>query len=77
MTAEERAFNYASTQKPTKLQVGEIAKHYNNGYQQAIKNFMEKAEDAISMIGCHYVGEDYSFDQIWEQFKNYMQDESN
>jgi hypothetical protein len=43
MTAEERAYNYASTQKPTKLQVGEIAKHYNNGYNQAFQDFLEKA----------------------------------
>lgn len=47
MTAEERAYNYASTQKPTKLQVGEIAKHYNNGYVQAMKDFMEKAEEFL------------------------------
>lgn len=38
MTKEERAYNYASTQKCTKLQVGEIAKHYNNGYEQAEKD---------------------------------------
>lgn len=50
---------------------------YTKGYDQALQDFMEKAEDAISMIGNHCVGEDYSFDQIWEQFKNYMQDENN
>ena len=50
MTAEERAYNYASTQKPTKLQVGEIAKHYNNGYQQAFKDFMEKACEYLAPI---------------------------
>lgn len=53
---------------------------YNQGFKAVREltkqDFMEKAEDAISMISRHYVGEDYTFDQIWEQFKNYMQDES-
>jgi hypothetical protein len=48
---------------------------YIKGYNQAMQDFLEKAEDAISMIGNHCVGEDYSFDQIWEQFKNYMEEE--
>lgn len=48
---------------------------YQDGYDQAFQDFLEKAEDAISMISRHYIGEDYTFDQIWEQFKNYMQDE--
>ena len=44
--------------------------------QKSMQDFLEKAEDAISMISRHYIGEDYTFDQIWEQFKNYMQNES-
>lgn len=47
MTTEERAFNYASTQKCTKLQVGEIAKHYNNGYQQALRDIQDQAEKSV------------------------------
>lgn len=44
------------------------------GYDQAMQDFLEKAEGAISMISRHYVGEDYTFDQIWEEFKqNYKQ----
>jgi hypothetical protein len=35
MTDEERAYNYASKQKASKFQIGEIAKFYNDGYQQA------------------------------------------
>jgi hypothetical protein len=46
---------------------------YEKGYDQAMQDFLDKAEDAISMISRHYVGEDYSFDKIWEQFKNYIQ----
>lgn len=43
--------------------------------KKSMQDLLEKAEDAISMISRHYVGEDYTFDQIWEQFKNYIQDE--
>jgi hypothetical protein len=35
MTDEERAYNYASKQKASKFQIGEIAKFYNDGYHQA------------------------------------------
>ena len=45
MTKEERAYNYASTRKATKLQVGEIAKHYNNGYEQVEKDLALTTED--------------------------------
>ena len=38
MTAEERAYKYASTQRASKFQVGEIAKFYNDGYRQAMKD---------------------------------------
>ena len=43
MTKEERAYNYASTRKTTKFQVGEIAKFYNDGYEQAEKDTIERA----------------------------------
>ena len=49
---------------------------YIKGYDTAMQDFLEKAEYAISMISRHYVGEDYSFDQIWEQFKSYIENES-
>ena len=49
---------------------------YTLGYDQAFQDFLEKAENAISMISRHYIGEDYSFEQVWEQFKNYMEDEN-
>lgn len=86
MTVEEIAYNYASTQKPTKLQVGEITKHYNNGYNQALQDFMEKAEEFfyeqfnIHPHDCHvvqYVSDTplEDIDDFIEQFKNYMQDE--
>lgn len=38
MTDEERAYNYASKQKASKFQIGEIAKFYNDGYHQAEKD---------------------------------------
>ena len=49
---------------------------FKQGYNQAFQDFMEKAENAISMISRHYIGEEYSFEQVWEQFKNYMEDEN-
>ena len=50
MTNEERAYNYASTRKATKLQVGEIAKFYNDGYEQAEKDILSTIESRISEI---------------------------
>ena len=50
MTKEERAYNYASTRKATKLQVGEIAKFYNDGYEQAEKDILSIVESRISEI---------------------------
>ena len=83
MTAEERAFNYASTQKPTKLQVGEIAKHYNNGYQQAMQDFMKKAESFIENKVSDYFWwnqeecfVDFDKEECIKNFKNHMQNES-
>ena len=50
MTKEERAYNYASTRKATKFQVGEIAKFYNDGYEQAEKDIIAIIESRISEI---------------------------
>ena len=75
MTTEERAYNYASTQKPTKLQVGEIAKHYNNGYQQAFKDFLEKAEEFLYIQLNNGSIEFGNIERLIEDFKNYMQNE--
>lgn len=50
MTKEERAYNYASTRKATKLQVGEIAKFYNDGYEQAEKDILSTIESRLSEI---------------------------
>lgn len=82
MTAEERAFNYASTQKCTKLQVGEIVKHYNNGYNQAVQDFLERAERfmkdylLVSDLEKHeyFCMTEENKSNFIENFKNYMQD---
>lgn len=50
MTKEERAYNYASTRKATKLQVGEIAKFYNDGYEQAERDIIALIESRLSEI---------------------------
>lgn len=64
MTKEERAYNYASTCKATKLQVGEIAKHYNNGYEQAEKDTIERA--------CEWLSRHYDLDLA--RFRKAMED---
>ncbi len=75
MTQEEKAYNYASTQKCTKLQVGEIAKHYNNGYQQAMQDFLEKTCEWLSKNARNYFSAYTTSNKLIEDFKNYMQDE--
>ena len=50
MTKEERAYNYASTRKATKFQVGAIAKFYNDGYEQAEKDILSTIESRLSEI---------------------------
>lgn len=50
MTKEERAYNYASKCKATKFQVGEIAKFYNDGYEQAKKDLALTLEDIESIV---------------------------
>ena len=74
MTAEERAYNYASTQKPTKLQVGEIAKHYNEGYNQATQDIMEKAEEFLYLQLNNGSIECGNIERLIDDFKNYMED---
>lgn len=81
--AAEYSFNIPSkiyqsckTQEEMKLWKDEIEQAYICGHNQCFQDFMEKAEGAISMIIRYYVVEDYTCDQIWEEFKNYMQDES-
>jgi hypothetical protein len=50
MTKEERAYNYASTRKATKFKVGEIAKFYNDGYEQAEKDIISLIESRLSEL---------------------------
>ena len=53
MTNEERAYNYASKQKASKFQIGEIAKFYNDGYQQA-EDDLELSWEDMECIIKHY-----------------------
>ena len=43
MTREERAYYYASKKNPSKFTVGEIAKHYDDGYVDGQKDVIDKA----------------------------------
>ena len=45
MTREERAYNYASKKHPSKFTVGEISKHYDDGYTDGYKDTVVKAYD--------------------------------
>jgi uncharacterized protein YeaO (DUF488 family) len=50
MTDEEKAYNYASKQKASKFQIGEIAKFYNDEYHQAEEDNELSWEDISKII---------------------------
>lgn len=67
MTAEERAYKYASTRKASKFQIGEIAKFYNDGYRQAEKDLEKKFEneDLINLHkACEWVRKKYGEEAV-------------
>lgn len=70
MTAEERAYNYASKKNPTKFTVGEIAKHYNDGYQDAISKACEWLENWNAYRVCVEGQKDWFI----KQFKKAMEE---
>ena len=55
MTREERAYHYASKKNPSKFTVGEIAKHYDDGYVDGQKDTIDKA--------CEWLNNFYSEDR--------------
>jgi hypothetical protein len=65
MTDEERAYNYASKQKASKFQIGEIAKFYNDGYQQAEEDNKLSWKD-IEKI-CLIAKEVHQFRGFWSE----------
>lgn len=75
MTDEERAYNYASKQKASKFQIGEIAKFYNDGYQQAekdleltwkdVRDILNLYEDVIEMDFCEDI-----YGEVLKRFKD-------
>ena len=65
MTAEERAYKYASTKKASKFQVGEIAKFYNDGYHQAKKD-LELTWKDVNKI-CLIAKEVHQFRGFWNE----------
>ena len=69
MTREERAYNYASKKNPSKFTVGEIAKHYDDGYADGYKDAIDKAcEFMESCVGYVVSGEKCNY----ENFIKYM-----
>lgn len=80
MTREERAYNYASKKNPSKFTVGEMARHYDDGYMDGQKDTIDKACEWLKenkdhpLIGC----EDpclsgYLTDEFIENFKKAME----
>jgi hypothetical protein len=65
MTDEERAYNYASKQKASKFQIGEIAKFYDDGYQQAEEDNKLSWKD-IEKI-CLIAKEVHQFRGFWSE----------
>jgi hypothetical protein len=49
---------------------------YEEGYDQAFQDFLEKAERWLSKNARNYYSAYATSDKLIEQFKNYMQDES-
>lgn len=68
MTDEERAYNYASKQKASKFQIGEIAKFYNDGYQQAEK------DNELTWEDIRVIEKLLGFDNIIESPKEFYQE---
>jgi hypothetical protein len=77
MTREERAYNYASKKNPSKFTVGEIAKHYDDGYKDAINKACKWLEDNANnyvtehLFGCEV---DFKEDKMIEDFKKAMEE---
>ena len=59
MTREERAYNYASKKSPSKFTVGEITKHYNDGYVDGYKDAIDKAVEWIHRFAYNSVVTDH------------------
>ena len=88
MTKEERAYNYASKKNPSKFTVGEIAKHYNDGYVDGYNDAIEKACELLDNIfhdRSHHSGRGdageivtYDFDSMQEfilKFRKVMEEQ--
>ena len=81
MTREERAYNYASKKNPSKFTVGEIAKHYDDGYADGYKDAIDNACKRLENIfhdRSHHSGRGdageivtYDFDSMREFILNF------
>lgn len=71
MTQEERAYNYASKKNPSKFTVGEIAKHYGDGYADGYKDAVDKACEWLRRTQPQVILPDTTI----ERFKKYMEEQ--
>lgn len=78
MTREERAYNYASKKHPSKFTVGEISKHYDDGYTDGYKDTIERVCEYIKNnhadIFIRYI-RGYDADDEIELLKQYMEEQ--
>ena len=76
MTREERAYNYASKKNPSKFTVGEISKHYDDGYTDGYNDAIKKACEWLKAnhadIFIRYI-RGYEADDEIKLFKEYME----
>lgn len=79
MTREERAYNYASKKHPFKFSVGEISKHYDDGYTDGYKDAVNKASEWVEKFAYNSIITDNLGERekqaIIIAFKEYMEEQ--
>lgn len=73
MTREERAYHYASKKNPSKFTVGEIAKHYDDGYVDGQKDVIDKACEWLEENVNDWIDMPYDQEAFIDVFKKAME----
>jgi hypothetical protein len=78
MTREERAYYYASKKNPYKFTIGEIAKHYDDGYQDAVEKAIEHIKNHWNEILVYdynqFGGCTYNMKKTLDNFRKAMEE---
>lgn len=75
MTREERAYNYASKKNPSKFTVGEIAKHYDDGYTDGCKDAIDKVCEWLRTHINDYLVKGRDIDYMFDDFRKAMEEQ--